>query len=227
MDVPSRIGPYLILDWLGRGTTGSVYKARVEHIDRVVALKSPFTNPPEERAQRAKRFTREAHLIASLNQSAVPAVPCIFDVGEGNDGTQYYTRELIAGETLERLVNARRIAWSDGIRILQGVANVLVAVHAIGFIHRNLHPSNILIEPTGDFKLIGFGKAMYLEYATTQGLSIAIDVQGLMTLLSWFCAAVPNPNVDALKSARDPGFAVTVADFASALSTWLQDAKGK
>ena len=219
----SNIGGYQILECLGRGTTGIVYKAHHVGIGKTVALKTPFLHPPGERSERLARFRREAMLTVSLNH---PAIPFAYDLGEA-DGITYYTREYIDGKTLEHIGINGQIALSTGIRILRDVATTLVTVHAHGIVHRNLHPANILVDTAGNFRLIGFGKAGSVDAPPPWNVSPELDVQGLKSLLSWLCENVRNPIMDSHQTVQDPAFATSASEFADALSTWLQETKGQ
>jgi serine/threonine protein kinase len=154
-----------------------------------------------------------------------PAIPSAFEYCDA-DGMPYYTREYFEGKTLEHLCFTGQISLSAGVRILRDVANTVVTVHAHGIVHRNLHPANILVDAAGNFKLIGFGKAGLVDAPPPWNISLELDVQGLMSLLSWLCDNVRNPIMDSHQAVQDPGFATSASEFAHALSTWLQETKG-
>jgi serine/threonine protein kinase len=229
--MPTEIGRYLLLEALGRGTTGIVYKAQGAVIEertgvaRVVALKVPFLTPDAELPARFKRFFREARAMASLDPQTVANVPAIYLVGEDR-GIPFYTRELVDGKTLEDLVIAGSIGLGTGCRILRDVANALCLVHRHGIVHRNLHPANVLVTANGDAKLIGFGRARRIDASPPWNASPDIDLQGLHGMLSWLCETIEHPLLKPQKAIQPPGSVTSTSEFANALSAWLETTKG-
>jgi serine/threonine protein kinase len=157
---PALIGRYEILEQLGQGGMGSVYKARDPQLDRFVALKVPyFEGPPEKQAVARLRFLREARAAARVRH---PHVCPIHDVGE-QDGVPYVVMSLVEGCSLAdhlrkhgRLNDCREAAC-----LAAQIADALQAVHAQGILHRDLKPGNILLDSKGQALLADFGLARF------------------------------------------------------------------
>jgi len=150
----TRLGPYQILEPIGAGGMGEVYRARDSRLQRDVAVKvlpELFANDLERRA----RFEREAQAVAALSH---PNILSIFDVGV--DGrTAYAVTELLDGETLrERLASGLlplRKVVDYGVQIARGLA----AAHDKGIVHRDLKPENLFLLSDGRLKILDFGIA--------------------------------------------------------------------
>jgi serine/threonine-protein kinase len=154
-------GKYRILGRLGRGGRGEVFRAMQLDLDREVALKLVMDTDEDARA----RFLHEARVAARIRH---PSVVEIFDAGVDADGTPYCAMELLDGETLAaRIEREGRLAPADAVALVAGVASALTAVHAAGFLHRDVKPGNVFLarRPDGgvDPKLIDFGIAKRTE----------------------------------------------------------------
>jgi Flp pilus assembly protein TadD/TolB-like protein/predicted Ser/Thr protein kinase len=154
----SRLGSYEILDLLGAGGMGEVYRARDLKLGREVAIKVL----PEEFARqedRVSRFQREARMLAAVNHAAIAAI-----YGAEEDGdTRYIVMELVEGETLATRLAAGPLPVADALRIAAQIAEALEVAHAKGVIHRDLKPANIKITPEGRVKVLDFGLAKALD----------------------------------------------------------------
>ena len=152
----TRIDRYEILESVGRGGMGAVYKARDLKLDRVVALKTPFSDSLAD-TEAIDRFTREAQAMASLRH---PNLCPVYDVGCVN-GIHFLTMAYIEGESLsdwikdERTLSAREIA-----ALIRKLALALETTHHGGVIHRDIKPSNVMIEKHGEPVLMDFGLAL-------------------------------------------------------------------
>jgi serine/threonine protein kinase/WD40 repeat protein len=155
-----RLGRYEVLDALGAGGMGEVYRARDMRLGRDVALKVLPVDVALD-GDRRRRFEREARAVAALNH---PAVLALHDVGEA-DGVAFIVTELLEGETLrERLgrgaVPCERVAaWGAS------VAEALAAAHERGIVHRDLKPENLFLTREGRLKVLDFGLAKELPLA--------------------------------------------------------------
>ena len=150
-----RLGPYEVLDLLGSGGMGAVYRARDARLNRQVALKllaEDLAADPEARA----RLQREALSAAALDH---PFICKIFEIGEhpGAGGVQFLVLEYIAGETLRQRLRAGRMPSPEILRIASEIAEALEVAHARGFVHRDLKPENIMLTEQGDVKIMDFG----------------------------------------------------------------------
>lgn len=157
-------GPYTILDRLGAGGMGAVYRARDETLHREVAIK---VLPAEQLAthEARARLLREARLASSLNH---PNICVIHQVGE-QDGEMYIAMELIAGRPLREAIPAGGLPVSDVLRLGSQVADALAHAHGRHVIHRDLKSLNVMVTPEGLVKVLDFGlaRAMASEDATT------------------------------------------------------------
>lgn len=147
-------GRYQLLSLLGRGGMGEVWRAHDSVTDRVVAIKLlPAHFSDNEDFQR--RFRREAHAAARLN---TPHVVPIYDYGE-IDGRLYVNMRLIEGRDLSSLIADGPLDPARAVRIVDGVAKALHAAHEAGFLHRDVKPSNVLVDRDDFAYLIDFGIA--------------------------------------------------------------------
>ncbi|GAA4290533.1 hypothetical protein GCM10023161_35410 [Mycobacterium paraffinicum] len=150
-------GQYQLLDVLGRGGMGQVYRAYDAATDRVVALKVLPPNLAEDQ-EFQQRFRREACIAASLND---PHVVPIHGYGE-IDGRLYVDMRLIEGRDLLQYIdeNGGRLSPERAVAVIEQVAAALDSAHQVGLIHRDIKPKNILITQARDFVyLIDFGIA--------------------------------------------------------------------
>jgi len=149
------LGHYEILDALGAGGMGEVYRARDTKLGRDVAIKV-LPEPVAADAELLARFEREARLLASLNHANIAAIYGL----EHDDGIQYIVMEVVEGETLEeRIERAGALDPDDAVDIARQIAVGLEAAHDSGVVHRDLKPANIKITAGGDVKILDFGLA--------------------------------------------------------------------
>src|SRR5437016_2910052 len=132
----TKLGPYEIVELLGAGGMGEVYRARDTRLGRDVALK---LLPPRftAHADRVARFEREARLLASLNHPRIGGIYGFEDAGN----VPFLVLELVRGDTLGDRVRRRRLPLSEVLPIAQQIADALDAAHSAGIIHRDLKPA--------------------------------------------------------------------------------------
>ena len=150
----ARLGPYEILESLGAGGMGEVFRARDTRLNRDVALKilpQGFSNDGE----RLSRFQQEAQAVAALSH---PNIMALFDVGE-HDGTRYFVSELLEGGTLREKMNGGPLSLRRVQDYALQIAHGLAAAHGRGIVHRDLKPENIFISKDGRAKILDFGLA--------------------------------------------------------------------
>ncbi len=154
----SSIDHYDVLDLLGKGGMGEVYRARDTKLNREVALKVM----PEifaRDAERLARFVREAQVLASLTH---PNVGAIYDLIEC-ESRRVLVLELVGGETLAERLEQGKLPLSEALNIALQIAEALRAAHKKGIIHRDLKPANIKITSDGQVKVLDFGLAKQLH----------------------------------------------------------------
>jgi hypothetical protein len=153
----STFGRYEILDVIGRGGMGVVYRARQPGLDREVALKVLSPRLAADR-EFVDRFEREAKALARLSH---PSIVSVHDCGvEG--GTPYLSMELVDGESLREILAEGRLPPARALRIVPQLCDALEYAHSQGVVHRDIKPENILIDRRGRVKIADFGLAMIL-----------------------------------------------------------------
>lgn len=144
---------YEILELLGRGGMGAVYKARQKNLDRIVALK---VIPPDaaEDPTFAERFAREARALARLNH---PNIVTVHDFG--HQGVYYLVMEYIDGVNLRQTMRAGRLTPPEALAIVPQICDALQYAHDQGVVHRDIKPENVLLDRSGRVKIADFGLA--------------------------------------------------------------------
>jgi formylglycine-generating enzyme required for sulfatase activity/dienelactone hydrolase/predicted Ser/Thr protein kinase len=152
------IAHYQILEKLGEGGMGVVYKARDTHLDRFVAIK---VLPPERVAdpERKRRFVQEAKAASALNH---PNIITIYDIAS-EGGLDFIAMEYVPGRTLDQLIPPNGMPLGEALQHAVQMADALARAHAAGIIHRDLKPSNIMVDEHGLVKLLDFGLAKLTE----------------------------------------------------------------
>ncbi len=157
----STLGPYRLLEQIGLGGMATVYKAYQPGMDRLVALKvlpSHYARDPRF----LKRFEQEARVIAKLEHRNI--VP-VYDFGE-QDGTAYLAMRYLQAGTVKNILSHGPLPLTDAAKLLADIAVALDYAHAQGIVHRDVKPSNILVDKHGDAYLTDFGIAKVLESAS-------------------------------------------------------------
>jgi tetratricopeptide (TPR) repeat protein/tRNA A-37 threonylcarbamoyl transferase component Bud32 len=153
-EAPRRLGKFELLERLGAGAFGTVYKARDTELGRTVALKVPRAGqlPGKEDLD---RFLREARSAAQLHH---PSIVAVFDAGKSGD-TCYLASELVEGATLAERLSAGRLTFRQAAELVAEVADALHYAHTCGVVHRDIKPSNVMLDLAGRPHLMDFGLA--------------------------------------------------------------------
>jgi eukaryotic-like serine/threonine-protein kinase len=158
----TKLGRYVIIEPLGYGGMGVVYRARDERLERFVAIK--ILSPGLLRGDEVRRrFHKEALALAKLSHTRIAAV---FDVGE-QDGIDYLVMECVPGESLAAKLTVGPLPVKDATSIAQQIAEALEEAHEQGIVHRDLKPSNVMVTPKGQVKVLDFGLAKLLDTSAT------------------------------------------------------------
>jgi formylglycine-generating enzyme required for sulfatase activity len=167
MAAPRQIGPYQIVEELGRGGMGVVYRAFDPAIGRPLAIKllhMPHLSP-EALAEMRQRFAREAAAAGRLSH---PGIVTLYQFGQDGD-SQYLAMELVPGGSLEGLIRGGK-GWParEALRVLRQIAEALDYAHAQGVVHRDIKPANVLIQSDSRVKVTDFGIARIVEDTKTR-----------------------------------------------------------
>ena len=151
-----------IIELLGQGGMGAVYKARQKRLDRIVALK---ILPPEVGRDPAfaERFTREARSLAKLNH---PHIVTVYEFGQSDD-LYYFIMEFVDGTDLRHVIRKGDLAADEALTIVPQVCEALQYAHEEGVVHRDIKPENILLDKRGRVKIGDFGLAKLLDRPAT------------------------------------------------------------
>ena len=147
-----RLGNFEILEFIGRGGMGEVYRARDLRLRREVAIKVLTSGGT---ASERRRFLYEAQAASALNH---PNIVTVYDVGE-SDGVSYIAMELVPGKTLNALIPPEGMPVPEALGIAVQIAGALAVAHAAGIVHRDLKPGNVMVTEAGAVKILDFGLA--------------------------------------------------------------------
>jgi serine/threonine protein kinase/WD40 repeat protein len=156
--LPESFGDYELLEQIGHGGMGVVYRARQRSLDRVVAIKM-MTLGPGSSTELVKRFRAEAVSAASLHH---PNIVAIHDVGI-HEGRHFFVMDYVEGQSLTRLVGNQPLPAKRAAAYLQTIAEAVHYAHERGILHRDLKPSNVLIDAQDQPHVVDFGLARQLE----------------------------------------------------------------
>lgn len=152
-----------ILQLLGQGGMGAVYKARQKQLDRLVAVK--ILPPQIGRAEAfAERFTREARSLAKLNH---PGIVMVYDFGRTDAGLYYFIMEFVDGTDLRHVIQTGQLSPAEALAVVPQICEALQYAHGEGVVHRDIKPENILLNKKGQIKIADFGLAKLLDQPGT------------------------------------------------------------
>jgi eukaryotic-like serine/threonine-protein kinase len=149
---------YQIVEKLGEGGMGVVYKARDSHLDRFVALK---ILPPEKVADPGckRRFVQEAKAASALNH---PNIVTVYDIDQA-DGVDFIAMEFVEGKTLSEAIGRKGLRLDEALKYAIQIADALARAHSAGIVHRDLKPGNVMVTGEGRVKVLDFGLAKLTE----------------------------------------------------------------
>jgi serine/threonine protein kinase len=178
MTLPSgaQLGPYRIVELIGSGGMGVVYRAHDARLGRDVALKV-VSDALDAQPEAAARFEQEARAAAALSH---PNIVAIHDVGQV-DGRPYAVTELLEGESLRARMSRGPLEWREAVEIALATADGLAAAHARGIVHRDIKPENLFVTRDGHLKILDFGLARtQLPPAPAEAPTRALTEAGLI-----------------------------------------------
>ena len=149
---------YRLVERIGSGGMGVVYRAEDTHLDRIVAIKvlpADAVADPERR----RRFVQEAKAASALNHANIIHV---YDIGSV-EGIDFIAMEYVSGKTLDQAIGRRGLPLDDALKCAAQVAGALAAAHAAGIVHRDVKPANVMVSGKGLIKVLDFGLAKLVE----------------------------------------------------------------
>src|SRR5437667_4139307 len=161
-DTQWRLGHYEILEEIGRGGMGVIYRARQQHSRRIVAVKRIFAHEVSSR-ETLVRFRREAEAVASLDH---PNILPIYEVSESEEGLPFFSMKYAEGGSLRAAAPALRAKPRECGRLMAKVARGIAYAHGKGILHRDLQPGNILLDENGEPMVSDFGLAKWLDQSS-------------------------------------------------------------
>jgi serine/threonine protein kinase len=217
---------YEILAEIGRGSSGVFYKVRFTPFNRLCAVKVSATSIVSDQTTLSEQDDFEGRVLAALANEPELSLPKLYSISGLGDRI-CFVWEFIDGETLSELLSRKSIGIRTVVEALAGVARVIGHVHALGFAHGNLSPSNVLIAADRMAKLIGFGRVRPLpgsEWATAgnSNVTAVADVERLQQLLTFCCSLSEQPVPAAVQALRHRTF-VRAEALAESLLACLAD----
>ncbi len=170
LEAGRRLGLFEVIEPLGAGGMGEVYRARDTKLGRDVAIKV-LPESFAASAERVARFEREARVLAALNHPGIAAIYGFEQV----DGVHYLVLELVEGRTLAHRIDRGGLPPREALEIARQIAEALEAAHEKGIVHRDLKPLNVKLTPAGKVKLLDFGLAKALDSATHTNSQVATE----------------------------------------------------
>ena len=154
----TKLSHYRIIEQLGQGGQATAYKAEDTRLNRWVVLKTLLPEQATTESAR-RRFEREARLASALDH---PNICAIYDIGESN-GLYFIVMPFIEGKTLKEVINKQALELLSALSIAIQVADAIAAAHARGIVHRDIKPTNVIVNDQGQVKVLDFGLAKMLE----------------------------------------------------------------
>jgi hypothetical protein len=153
-NAPRVLGPYEILEVLGQGGMGTVYRGRHVELGVTRAIKVLLG---QQTPARVERFLRETRHLAKIQH---PNVVAVHDVGQAAEGQLFYAMELVEGEDLDRILTHGRLDYDRALALAIGICHGIEALHQVGVLHRDLKPANVVVRPSGEPVVLDLGLAV-------------------------------------------------------------------
>ncbi|MGA7274701.1 MAG: protein kinase, partial [Candidatus Udaeobacter sp.] len=195
-EILGELGDYELLEEVGRGGQGVVFRARQKSLNRTVALKVISLGQWASEAH-LKRFRREAEAAASLDH---PSIVPIYEVGE-RDGSCYFSMKFVEGGQLDEVVRRKPMSIRQAAELIAKVARTVHYAHEHGIVHRDIKPGNILVDVKGEPHLTDFGLARLVETEST--MTRTMEVLGTPSYMAPEQAGGNNPAGPGLTTATD------------------------
>ena len=199
---------YRIVEKIGEGGMGVVYKARDTHLDRFVAIKLLQPHLVDD-AERRRRFVQEAKAASALNH---PNIVTVHDIDTAEDVT-FIAMEYVAGKPLDEVLRRKGMRVGEALGYAIQVADALAAAHAAGIVHRDLKPSNIVVGDDGRVRVLDFGLAKLTQAREAAGVTAtmtAAPISEAGTVLGTFAYMSPEQAQGATVDARSDVFSFGV-----------------
>jgi serine/threonine protein kinase/Tol biopolymer transport system component len=174
--IGSTISRYRVLERLGGGGAGVVYKAEDVKLERLVALKFLSSYRSGNEADQ-RRFLREARATSALEH---PNICTVYEIDETEDGRLFIAMSFCEGETLKRKIERGPLNLAEAVRIASQIAAGLAAAHSKGVVHRDVKPANVIVAPDGRVKVVDFGIAKLADQSRLTRDGTAVGTAGYM-----------------------------------------------
>ncbi len=174
--IGSTISRYRVLERLGGGGAGVVYKAEDVKLGRLVALKFLSTYRSASEAD-TRRFLREARASSAVDH---PNICTVYEVDETEDGRLFIAMAFCEGETLKKKIERGSLPLPEAVRVAAQIASGLAAAHAKGIVHRDVKPANVIVSPEGRVKIVDFGIAKLADQSRLTRDGTAVGTAGYM-----------------------------------------------
>jgi serine/threonine protein kinase len=171
-----RIDRYVLLEKIGEGGFGAVYRARDELLDREVALKVPRRSHFKS-SKSVASFVQEARAVARLKH---PGIVGVYDVGQADDGSYYIAMEFVNGQPLSSLIKNRSLTFDETASLVTLIAEAVHEAHTHGLVHRDLKPSNVRVDDELRPHVVDFGIAV----SEDQQRGLEGDIEGTVPYMS-------------------------------------------
>jgi serine/threonine-protein kinase len=181
------VGHYKVLDRIGAGTLGDVYRARDTRLGRTVAVKVPGNSLQADRA-RLDALAADARAASVLSH---PNIAALYEIAQEADGRVFLVFEFVPGEPLRRVIAGRPINVRRAVDLATQIADALADAHAVEMTHGGLTSDTVMVTPKGNAKILDFGFARWTSRPPAAGGDAAADIRALGALLAEMLTGKP------------------------------------